>query len=170
MHRILAFSIVLAAASFMFPGGPAAARDDAAQDDAEPVGGETTQVIVELVDLDIPGDASVLAGLLDLENEGIDPTVVLDEANLMAAEVTRAGLLALERAPSVESVRPAREDLRLLLEQSAVTVGAAALQLSGSTGAGRAVAVIDSGVDVDHPGLVGSVVEQGCFQIGRAHV
>jgi subtilase family protein/S-layer family protein len=166
VRRTLALSIVIAAVSFGFPGGPAAALEDGSQDEPEPAEAEVTSVIVELVDLGLPGDAPVLAGLLDLLSDGIDSTAVIDELDLMAAEVTPAGFLALEQDPSVASVRPAREDLRLLLEQSTVTVGAAALQLGGSTGAGRAVAVIDSGVDVDHPGLIGSVIEQGCFLEG----
>jgi Subtilase family/S-layer homology domain len=142
--------------------GPAAADDEAPPDPTEP----TTPVIVTLVDLDIPGDAPVLAGLLDSENDGIDSTIVFEESDLMAADVTPSGLRFLERAASVESVRPARTDLRLLLSESTDTVGATALQLAGSSGAGRAVAVIDSGVDAGHRGLAGSVIEEGCFLEG----
>lgn len=136
----------------------------AAQDDADPVTTpveEITSVIVELVDLATPGDASVLAVRLDVEHEGVETTAVLDELDLMAADVTPAGLRALERDAAVESVRPARHDLRLLLDESTVTIGASELHLEGITGSGRVVAVIDSGVDVDHPGIIGSVVEQG---------
>jgi subtilisin family serine protease len=155
-------SIVVVAAAF-------AVTPAAAQDDADPVTTpveEITSVIVELVDLAIPGDASVLAARLDVEHEGVETTAVLDELDLMAADVTPAGRRALERDAAVESVRPARHDLRLLLDESTVTIGASELHLEGVTGSGRVVAVIDSGVDVDHPGIVGSVVEQGCFLTG----
>ncbi len=157
--------------SFVLPLGLAAviltlAGPAAADDDVAPAAEATTSVIVELVDLEIPGDAPVVAGLLGLGNDGVEPTAVFEELDLMAAEVTSSGLSSLRRAAGIVSVRPARTDLRLLLAESTVTVGAAALQLSGSTGAGRAVAVIDSGVDITHPGLAGSVIEQGCFLEG----
>jgi subtilisin family serine protease len=131
-----------------------------------PVVDRTIPVIVDLVDLGVPGDAPAVAMILDLQHAGVESTGVLPELDLMAADVTAEGLAHLEASGSVESVRPARQDLRLLLDDSTTTIEAAALQLEGFTGTGRAVAVIDSGVDADHPGLVGSVVAQGCFLEG----
>lgn len=150
-------------------GAAPAAR---AQDDGPP--GEVvigapeapTAVIVELVDLGIPGDAPTIGGMLELRHDGIATTGALDEFDLLAADVTAEGMAALEASSMVRSVRPARTDLRLLLDESTATVGAAALQLTGATGAGKVVAVIDSGVDADHPGLAGSVVDQACFLDG----
>ena len=127
---------------------------------------ETQSVIVELVDLGVPGDAPVQAGLLDLGSDHIESTGVLVALDMMAAEVTVEGLAALEVSPSVLSVRPARDDLRLLLDTSTTTIGAADLHMAGFSGEGRVVAVIDSGVDGDHPALIGSVVDQGCYLDG----
>lgn len=148
-------------------GGPAvaAAHDDAPMPTATETD-TTVPVIVDLVDLGVPSDASAIAELLELRHTGVQPTGVLDEFDLMAADVTPAGLAALASSNVVESVRPARTDLQLLLAESGVTTGATDLHVAGLTGEGRVVAVIDSGVDADHPGLVGSVVAQGCFLDG----
>lgn len=160
MRLHLPLSLSLAFAVSLLVGAPAAA------DDTEQTADAPTAVIVELVDLGVPGDAPTLAGLLELEHEGIEATGALDGPDILAAEVTPEALAALEASALVESVRPARQDLRLLLDESTTTVGASALQASGSSGSGRVVAVIDSGVDDDHPGLVGSVVDTACFLDG----
>ncbi|MEZ5243824.1 MAG: S8 family serine peptidase [Acidimicrobiales bacterium] len=127
---------------------------------------ERVPMLVELVDMGVPGDAPAIAALLDLAHEGIQSTGVVGELDLMAADVSPEGLAALQSSSAVEAVRPARQDLQLLLDESAATIGAAELHARGLTGEGRVVAVIDSGVDVDHPALVGSVVAQGCFLDG----
>ena len=162
IRRRLAFAAGFFALALAVTLGPAAAQD-ATGDAAMPV-------IVELVDLGVPGDAPVLAWLLEL-HEDLDNVDVLAGADLAAATVDQAGLAALNDSTSVVSVRPARQDLRLLLDESAGTIEADALHLDGMTGAGRVVAVIDSGVDADHPGLVdadlvSSVVEEACFLQG----
>jgi subtilisin family serine protease len=144
-------------------GGAAAAGDE------EPLIGadaSPTAVIIEMVDLGVPGDAPVLAGLLEIELDGFETTGALDGIDIIAADVSAEALRSLETASFVESVRPARDDLRLLLDESTSTIGASSLQVDGATGAGRVVAVIDSGVDADHPGLDGSVIDQRCFLDG----
>lgn len=154
---------------------PAAAQDDDADDvsgadeiESVPDGAdvETVSVIVDLVDGAGSDDADDVASALDDGHVGVDATGVLPELGLMAAEVTADGLAALERSGAVESVRPARQDLQLLLDDSVTTIGAADLHVDGFTGAGRVVAVLDSGVDRDHPGLDGSLVAEGCFLEG----
>ncbi|MEQ8840660.1 MAG: S8 family serine peptidase [Acidimicrobiales bacterium] len=144
-----------------------------AAEGGEPSGSEadhTVAVIVDLVDLGVPGDAPIQASLLDL-SDGIETTGVLESLDLMAADVTLDGLAALESSASVASVRTARDDLQLTLDESTATVGATDFRIEGYSGEGRVVAVIDSGVDDDHPGLVdadlgSSVVAQGCFLDG----
>ena len=169
----LPFPTILVCAVLGVPAAAAAQGDPPAPETApaavsEAVSGadETIPVIVDLVDLGVPSDAPAIAELLELQHDGVEATGVLAEFDLMAADVTPAGLAALEASSVVESVRPARDDLQLLLGESGTTTGAADLHLAGLTGAGRVVAVIDSGVDADHPALVGSVVAQGCFLDG----
>jgi subtilisin family serine protease len=148
--------------------GPLAGVVGAHEHDPEPapVADRTVPVIVDLVDTGVPGDAPAIAALLDVQHEGVESTGVLSEMDLMAADVTAEGLAALEASAAVESVRPARQDLQLLLDGSGATIGATDLHLEGLTGEGRVVAVIDSGVDADHPALSGSVVAEGCFLDG----
>ncbi|MDW3217933.1 MAG: S8 family serine peptidase [Acidimicrobiales bacterium] len=162
-HRLLlcfAFTIALVVGF----GVPAGADEPVASE--PPAADATTPVIVELVDLGLPGDAPTIAGLLALDVDGLEATGALDDLDILAAEVTPEAFAALEASAIVESIRPAREDLRLLLDVSTTTVGATALQAAGTTGDGKVVAVIDSGVDDDHPGLIGSVIDTACYLDG----
>ncbi|NIR37824.1 MAG: hypothetical protein GWN79_12725, partial [Actinobacteria bacterium] len=45
-------------------------------------------------------------------------------------------------------------------------IGAPTLHTAGLTGDGKVVAVLDSGIDTTHPGLVGAVVDEACFLDG----
>ncbi len=169
MRRILLLMTIAVAVIWSGAPGVGAQDDPTLPDETVPeetVSEETVSVIVDLVDLGVPGDAPALARALDDRHEGVESTGVLVELDLMAAEVTADGLAALASSATVESVRPARQDLRLQLDETTTTVGAAALHIEGLTGAGRTVAVIDSGVDRDHPGIDGSVVAEGCFLEG----
>ena len=79
-----------------------------------------------------------------------------------AARVSRA---ALERLASMPEVTSLQEDTpeRPLLAESAALIGATAAWASGYTGTGWAVAVIDTGVDLDHPFFAGKIVSQACY-------
>ncbi|MEM7140381.1 MAG: S8 family serine peptidase [Actinomycetota bacterium] len=158
----LHLSIAALALGIVVLGGPAAADDTPVVGADEP----PTAVIIETVDLGVPGDAPTLAGLLEAQVDGMETTGALDDVDVVAAEVSAEAFEELREAGVVESIRPARQDLRLLLDESVGTIGAGNLQLDGFTGEGRVVAVIDSGVDADHPGLDGSVVDQACFLDG----
>lgn len=49
------------------------------------------------------------------------------------------------------------------LDKSTVKIGARTAWAAGQTGIGRTIAIIDSGVDSNHPALVGKVVLEACF-------
>ena len=72
---------------------------------------------------------------------------------------------ALRNAKSYRSSVEVWEDpvLEPLLKESTRLIGADAAWRSGFTGEGVAVAVIDDGVDVQHPFLVGRVIFEACF-------
>ncbi len=51
----------------------------------------------------------------------------------------------------------------LSMEESTIQIGANAARSQGYTGAGQAVAVLDTGVDKTHPFLAGVVVSEACY-------
>ena len=83
----------------------------------------------------------------------------------VAMEVDGAALEALASDPEVVTLE---EDIRVepSLETSTALVGAPNAWSQGYSGAGQAVAILDTGVDGDHPFLKGSVVSEACYSGG----
>ena len=76
--------------------------------------------------------------------------------------VDSATLDALLSSPDVISVE---EDIPVppTLDRSVPRIGATQLHASNVTGAGVAVAILDTGVDKTHPFLEGSVISEACY-------
>jgi cysteine-rich repeat protein len=70
----------------------------------------------------------------------------------LSGEVTRAGLERLASDPEVVAVSLDPPG-RAALGESVPLIGAPQLQLAGYTGSGVTVAIVDSGIDPDHPDL-----------------
>ena len=83
----------------------------------------------------------------------------------VAMEVDGAALEALASDPEVVTLE---EDVRVepLLETSTALVGAPNAWNQGYAGAGQAVAILDTGVDGEHPFLKDRVVSEACFSGG----
>jgi subtilisin family serine protease len=83
----------------------------------------------------------------------------------MAVETNAEGLAALRASAAVASVeedvvdRPALADSGMLVE----SVDTRAL---GYTGAGHAVAILDTGTDRTHPAFAGRIVDEACYSSG----
>lgn len=80
----------------------------------------------------------------------------------MALEVGTDALWALANSPEVAAVVEDQQ-VEPTLRESTRIIGAPAVWSTGATGAGQAVAILDTGVDRDHPFLRGRVVEEACF-------
>ncbi|MEU6591113.1 proprotein convertase P-domain-containing protein [Streptomyces sp. NPDC046881] len=81
---------------------------------------------------------------------------------VVTLKVTRSGLDKLAAQPGVVSVT---EDtpVRPSLDQSVPLIGGDIAAAKGLTGAGSAIAVLDTGVATNHPFLKGRIVSEACF-------
>jgi hypothetical protein len=83
----------------------------------------------------------------------------------VALEVGPGALDALERSPRVRRVQPDRLR-RPFLDLSVPQVQADQAVASGLDGSGQVVAVLDTGVDTQHPNLADKLVAEACFAQG----
>jgi subtilisin family serine protease len=84
----------------------------------------------------------------------------------LAIEVDNAGLAALADARAAGAVLVDRPHA-ISLQETTAMIGAPLAWNAGLDGASRAVAVLDTGVDADHPFLAGRVVHEVCFSGSR---
>ncbi|MFH8463513.1 proprotein convertase P-domain-containing protein [Streptomyces sp. NPDC017991] len=91
-----------------------------------------------------------------------DTLQTFDTLPIVTLRVDRSGLTALAAQPGVVSVT---EDVPAppSLDQSVPLVGGAAAAKAGKTGAGSAIAVLDTGVDTGHPFFQDRVIAEACF-------
>jgi hypothetical protein len=80
----------------------------------------------------------------------------------IAVSVDAAGLQQLQASSNVLNISP-DTGMRLTLSESLPRIGAPRAWAGGFTGAGKTIAVLDSGVDKSHPWLAGKVVSEACY-------
>jgi subtilisin family serine protease len=98
-----------------------------------------------------------LAGL-----SGFRPGRRFESVPVLHGHLDAAALAALVADPHVVRVSlDARVEAQLL--QTLPLVGLDLMRAGGFTGSGATVAVIDTGVDLDHPDLIGSVIDEYCY-------
>jgi len=86
----------------------------------------------------------------------------LDHVPLLTGRINSRALAALAANPYVAQVTADRV-MHASLAESGPLVGSCQVQAAGFTGAGVAVAVIDTGIDGDHPFLQDSILWEECF-------
>jgi len=88
-----------------------------------------------------------------------------DHLPYMAIEVDRAGFEGLLKSPLVLGVEEDKENHPFLL-QSVPLIRANEAWTAGYTGAEQVVAILDTGVDKNHPALSSKVVSEACYSSG----
>ena len=83
----------------------------------------------------------------------------------VAMEVDEAALEALASDPEVVSIE-ANGVVKPLLAESTALIGAPHAWEQGYDGSGQVIAILDTGVDKDHPFLEGKVVSEACYSGG----
>ncbi|MBG0825440.1 S8 family serine peptidase [Planomonospora sp. ID91781] len=118
-----------------------------------------TRVIVEVT---APAEAAPVAGAA----EALPESEVLlrpPDTSFIVVEATGDSLAALAADPRVVSVRRDRTYSPVSLASGLAVIGAGRAHAAGVTGQGQTIAIVDTGVDADHPALGGRVVRQACF-------
>ncbi len=168
-------------AVFLAPGEARAQRplvgDKVGADVIDAVQGEgSVRVVVALVEPPAVGAASQEMSAV-MREVGLMQNAVLATMNSSEFVVTHqyqavpalAGEVLAPDALARLAANPlvVRVDLDLggtgMLTESVPLIGATSWHGAGNTGAGVVIAVLDSGVDTDHPDLAGAIVHQACF-------
>lgn len=103
-------------------------------------------------------------GEVDSASEVGETLVSYDTLPMVTLRVDKAGLQKLNTKPGVISVT---EDVPVAptLDESTVKIGSDQAVAAGKTGAGTSVAILDTGVAVNHPFLSGRVKAEACFSV-----
>ncbi|MFC4061345.1 S8 family serine peptidase [Planomonospora corallina] len=118
-----------------------------------------------IVEVSAPAETAPVAG----EARTLPETEVVlqaPETSFIVVEATGESLAALAADPRVVSVRRDRAYSPAALASLASglrVIGADKAHAAGVTGEGQTIAIIDTGIDPDHPALGGKVVRQACF-------
>ncbi|WP_234439674.1 MULTISPECIES: proprotein convertase P-domain-containing protein [Streptomyces] len=136
---------------------PAAAADEVPVDPALETGTQGGGTVRVNVVTQTRSDVATAAAAGETE-------VAYERLPMVTLTVDQAGLTTLRSNPDVVSVT---EDVPVapMLDESTVRIGADKAFAAGATGAGTAVAVIDTGVAKNHPFLGGRVTAEACFSV-----
>ncbi|MEO3870414.1 S8 family serine peptidase [Nonomuraea sp. B12E4] len=164
LPSLLAGAIALAATSATLIATPAFADPDAKIDPAITTSGEH-RVIVRVRQPALV--RSVLAGAENVERNRKNvyaepPAGMAAKLDFFVYRGTREQIEQIAGQSDVVSIRKDKLN-EPTLAQSIPLIGADRAHRQGYTGKGTAVAILDSGIDNDHPAFGGRIVAQACF-------
>ena len=107
--------------------------------------------------------ASRVDVLGSLPSDGYDVVSSFSRIPAVSLTVDVTTLEELRQNPRVTAINADEEVHTTMTEANALT-GVGAVHTAGITGAGVTVAVVDTGIDTDHPALADDLVGQACFR------
>src|SRR5438045_1646598 len=122
----------------------------------------SARVILQMRGLPATAKAAHDRALRDLGAQGLKEIRRYQRAPFVAATVDEAALRAARRHPDVVAVHEDRLH-KPSLGDSGPLVGAPDAWSLGFGGAGQHIAILDTGIDKNHPFLAGKVVHEACF-------
>ncbi|MEV7009850.1 S8 family serine peptidase [Streptosporangium sp. NPDC051022] len=117
------------------------------------------RVIVEVA---TPAQAATVAGEAQAL-PGADVVLQPPDTSFIVVQGTGDSLTELAKDPRVVSIHRDRTYSLSSLDSGLKLIGADRAHAEGADGAGKTIAVIDTGVDRNHPALAGKVVREACF-------
>ncbi|MGW4791965.1 S8 family serine peptidase [Nonomuraea sp. MG754425] len=164
LSSLLAGAIALAATSAALVATPALADPESKIDPAITASGEHRAIVHVRQPAQV---ASALSTAEDVRRdrrnvEAEPPAEVAGKLDFFVYRGTRAELEQVAQQSDVVSIRKDKLNEPSLLE-SIPLIGADKAHRAGFTGKGTAVAILDSGIDNDHPAFTGRIVAQACF-------
>ncbi|WP_433433849.1 S8 family peptidase [Nonomuraea sp. CA-141351] len=137
---------------------PSASPSEAKVEEGLGVDGGAVRAIVELSD---PGQNAPVA--TQAAAESVDVVLQPQSQSFMVVEGTADELAKLAEDPRVTSIHRDRTYSPVDVGPNLKLIGADQAHAKGYTGAGQAVAVLDTGIDRDHPWFGNRVVDEACF-------
>ncbi|HEY6531841.1 MAG TPA: S8 family serine peptidase, partial [Acidimicrobiales bacterium] len=113
-----------------------------------------------------PGEQVADAVMAAVPDESVS-AVDAGATSQLAVTVDAEGLDALRRAPYVERIVENGKNY-VSADAWAENIGVPATHSAGWDGSGQTIAILDSGVQKDHPYLAGKVTAEACFSSGGA--
>ncbi|MFC5830336.1 S8 family peptidase [Nonomuraea insulae] len=122
------------------------------------VDGGTERAVVELTD---PAQNALVA--TKAAADSVDVLLQPQSQSFMVVEGTAEELAKLAEDPRISSIHRDRTYTPADVTPNLALIGADKVHAGGNTGAGQAVAILDTGIDPDHPWFQGRIVAQACF-------
>lgn len=129
--------------------------------------GKVKVLIVTRPDPDAGGNTAASTASLSQALGAGSNVKPIGELPVVAAEINVDQLYALKDNPNVALVTPDNA-YPPTLSESGPLVGATKVHQNGVTGSGYSVAVLDTGVQRDHPALKDSIIAEACFSTKSA--